>query len=124
MKKNIPAILYVILVFLLLFQKNATMFWVAVIGLTGFGFYNLAIEFRSKKVAIDNVMVIAVLIIPILVLGFIRYNDKQADRMFEIYRDKMGCEIDNSYQDEDVITYICENGELIDIKTFKSENNL
>ncbi|MEJ5136956.1 MULTISPECIES: hypothetical protein [Acinetobacter] len=100
------------------------MFWVAVVGLSGIGFYNLAIEFRSKKVAIDKVMVIAVLIIPILVLGFIRYNDKQADRMFEIYRDKMGCEIDNSYQDEDVITYICDNGELIDIKTFKSENNL
>lgn len=124
MKKNIPAVLYVILVFLLLFQKNATMFWVAVIGLSGVGFYNLAIELRSKKAVTENVMVIAVLIIPILVVGFIRYNDKQADRMFEIYRDKMGCEIDNNYQDEDVITYMCDNGELIDIKTFKLENNL
>lgn len=124
MKKNILVVLYLILVFLLLFQKNATMFWVAVIGLSGFGFYSLTIELRSKKVDIESVMVIAILIIPILVVGFIRYHDKQADRMFEIYRDKMGCEIDNRYQDEDVITYMCDNGELTDIKTFKSENNL
>lgn len=100
------------------------MFWGAVIGLSGFGFYNLVIEFRSKKVVIQNMMVIAVLIIPILVVGFIRYDDNQAERMFEIYRDKMGCKIDNSYQDEDVITYMCDNGELIDIKTFQFENNL